>query len=166
EKINGILLLGGFAAITGIVISADTYYQVIAGTPLLPFFEKTWVTAETYRSIGFWFSFEFLCSLIFSLIVDWIQSLAFIGKFVPKASTLTKTQQAIITKIGLAAYAVEILFTLKSRPLAGLATLPKIAVFLYNVASVFGAETGIALAIYAKENMEAAISNHKTATDE
>ncbi|NEO44330.1 MAG: hypothetical protein F6K55_09410 [Moorea sp. SIO4A3] len=162
---NGCLLLGGFCAIAGLIISADTYYQQITGIPLLPFFETSWIEPVQYRKLSFWLSFQLLFSTGISLAVDWIQSLAFVANLVPKVSKLSKTQKIILTRIGLAAYVVEIMFTLGSRPLTGLGTYQKLAVFLYNVASVFGAETGMALAIISRENMEKAISSHKSVTD-
>ncbi|WP_293098761.1 hypothetical protein [Moorena sp. SIO3I6] len=159
---NGCLFLGGVCAIAGLVISTDTYYQQITGVPLLPFFEETWIDPVRYRQASFWFSFQFIFSSLMSLVVDWIQSLALVSNLVPQASKLTKTQKMIVTRIGLFAYAVELLFTFSSRGIAGLDTYRKISVFLYNLGSIFGAEAGFALAAVSKENLEKAAREAKS----
>lgn len=75
----GIKVLGGILLIGGVVLSADSFFQMFGGKPLFPFFEApgAWIGLGW---LWVWTKVNFWAAVVVSIAVMWIESYAIRGK--------------------------------------------------------------------------------------
>lgn len=75
----GIKVLGGVLLVGGVILSADSFFQMFGGKPLFPFFEQpeAWIGNGWLRV---WTKVNFWAAVVVSIAVMWIESYAIRGK--------------------------------------------------------------------------------------
>ncbi|MBD2130703.1 hypothetical protein NDI39_10020 [Microcoleus sp. ZQ-A2] len=75
----GIKVLGGIILVGGVILSADSFFQMFGGKPLFPFFEPpgTWIGSGW---LWVWTKVNFWAAVVVSVAVMWMESYAIRGK--------------------------------------------------------------------------------------
>jgi hypothetical protein len=80
----GIKVLGGVLLTGGVILSADSFFQMFGGKPLFPFFEQpgAWIGGGW---LWVWTKVNFWAAVVVSIAVMWIESYAIRGKNLEEA---------------------------------------------------------------------------------
>jgi hypothetical protein len=158
--------IGGFIMITGMLMSADSYWQLWSQQPaLFHFFEKTWLgwgwVPHPIISLsppkfaiypGLLFNGNFLFAICLSSTVQVIQSVSFRpGKF--KGASIAGISPQTIGFIAWGFWAFDILMAFGSRnPFMYTSVSDRLWCATYDVISVFTAELGFMVFMMLKES--------------